>query len=413
MPALNVNRIRRDFPILSRQVNGRPLIYLDSAATSQKPLAMIRRICEIYERDYARVEQGHTLSREATKAFEGTRAKVAELINAAEPREIVFTRGATEALNLMAMAFTHGVLEKGDEILVTELEHHSNIVPWLLACRQTGATLKAAPILPSGDLDLERLEPMLTDRVRLLAVSHVSNVTGGVMPVKRITSMAHARGIEVMVDGAQAVPHLPVDVREIGCEYYAGSGHKMGGPSSVGFLYGRADRLEALPLADGGSTMAEKVTFDEVRPKPIPHKYEAGEPAFGEVEAWGPAIDYWAGIGLDRIAEYERELSDEAAVRIAAIEGIRMVGDPADRISIVSFAVDGVPAEEVAQALDREGIAVRAGNLEAQPLLAALGVEEAMRASFMFYNTREEVDVLVEVLAKIASGAAAAAGHSR
>jgi cysteine desulfurase/selenocysteine lyase len=227
MEQLDIERIRQDFPVLARRVNGRPLVYLDNAATSQKPTAMIRRLSDLYEHEYARVEEGHALSREATKAFEGTRAKVAELINAAEPREIVFTRGATEAINLIAFAYAH-ILRSGDEVLVTEMEHHSNIVPWLLACERTGAKVRAAPILPSGDLDLRAFERMLTDKVRMAAVSQVSNVTGGVQPVQRITELAHARGIHVLIDGAQAVPHIPVDVREIGCDYYAGSGHKMG-----------------------------------------------------------------------------------------------------------------------------------------------------------------------------------------
>jgi cysteine desulfurase/selenocysteine lyase len=359
----------------------------------------------VYSREHARVEEEHTLSREATRAFERTRAKVAELINAAEPREIVFGRGATEAINVLALAYGRGGLGEGDEVLVTEADHHSNIVPWLLACRQVRATLRAAPVLPSGDLDLARLEAMLTGRVRLLAVTHVSNATGGEMPVQRIAELARARGVPVLVDGAQAVPHLPVDVREIGCDYYVGSAHKMGGPSSVGFLYGRAERLQSLPPGEGGANMAESVSFGEVRPKDLPQKFEAGEPAFGEVEAWGAAIDYWRNIGLDDIADYEAELTREAAERIASLEGIRVLGDPARRIAIVSFVVERMPPAKVAQALDEEGIAVRSGSLEAAPLLQALGVKEAVRASFMFYNTREEVDALVAALARITSGA--------
>lgn len=407
MKQFDIARIRADFPILARRMHGRPLVYLDSAATSQKPRAMLERITEVYGRSYARAEEGHTLSREATRAFEGTRAKVAALINAAEPREIVFARGATEAINMLALSYAHGVLGEGDEVLVTEAEHHSNIVPWLFACRQVGAKLRAVPVQRTGELDLPRLDAMMTERVRLLAVTHVSNVTGGVMPVEGIAELARARDIPFLVDGAQAVPHLPVDVRQIGCDYYVGSGHKMGGPSSIGFLYGRAERLEALPPGEGGANMAEQVSFSEVQPKGLPHRHEAGEPAFGEVEAWGPAIDYWRELGLDRIAAYEAELTDEAAVRIAALDGIRVLGEPAERLSIVSFVVDGMPADKVAQALDEEGIAVRSGTLEAQPLLSALGTDEAVRASFMFYNTHHEVDALVLALAKIASGAAA------
>jgi cysteine desulfurase/selenocysteine lyase len=405
---LNVAAIRAEFPILARTVRGRPLVYLDNAATSQKPRAMIDRIDQIYRHEYARVEEGHTLSSEATKAFEGTRAKVAELLNAAEPREIIFCRGATEALNLVCRMVQHQGLAPGDEILITEMEHHSNIGPWLMACDETGAMLKVVPITPSGDLDLGRLEAMLNERTKILAVSHVSNVTGAINPVKRITAMAHAKGIKVLVDGAQAVPHFPVDVRDIGCEFCAATGHKMGGPSSVGFLYGRADVMEKMPLADSGSTMSEDMTFEKITPKPIPHKYEAGEPPFSEVEAWGPALDYWRKIGLGRIEAYERELTEYARSLLQSIPGVRVLGDPADRISVLSFVVEGKDPSDVEKALDRDGIAVRAGNLEAAPLLRALGVEKAVRASFMFYNTKEEAETLARSLGRILHGPASA-----
>ncbi|MFL6213336.1 MAG: aminotransferase class V-fold PLP-dependent enzyme [Blastocatellia bacterium] len=402
MEQFDVARIREDFPILKREVNGKPLVYLDNAATSQKPRAMIERMSELYSREYARVEEGHTLSREATKVFEGTRAKVAKLINAAEPREIIFCRGATEALNLVARSFEQDSLQEGDEVLVTEAEHHSNIVPWLLACRMVGARLRAAPITPNGDLDLPAFERMLNDKVRVVGVTQMSNVTGAIWPVKLITAMAHARGIPVLVDGAQAVPHMPVDVREIGCDFYAGSGHKMGGPSSVGFLYGRAEMLERMPASDGGSTMAESVSFDEIIPKPIPHKYEAGEPAFGEVEAWGAALDYWNEIGLERIAAYEEALTAYAAGLLSDIKNVRVLGSPAERLSIISFVIDGKSPKDVEKALDAEGIAVRAGKLAAQPLLKAMGTDEAVRASFMFYNTQAEADALASALETIA-----------
>ena len=261
-----------------------------------------------------------------------------------------------------------------------------------------------APLTPSSDLDLERLEEMLTDRVKILAVTHVSNVTGGINPVKRITAMAHARGIPVLVDGAQAAPHFPVDVRDIGCEFYAGSGHKMGGPSSVGFLYGRADVMEAMPIADAGSTMSDDMTFEKITPAPLPHKYEAGEPPFSEVEAWGAALDFWRGIGLDKIETYERELTEYARGRLEAIPGLRVLGNPADRISVLSFVAEGHDAKDIEQALDEDGIAVRAGNLASAPLLRALGVEKAVRASFMFYNTHEEADALAISLTRILHG---------
>jgi cysteine desulfurase/selenocysteine lyase len=299
--------------------------------------------------------------------------------------------------------YTHGLLEPGDEILLTEAEHHSNIGPWLIAAEQTGAKVRAAPVLPNGDLDLDALDSMLTARTRLLSVTHVSNATGGINPVKRITRMAHAKGITVMVDGAQAVPHMPVDVRDIGCEFYSGSGHKLGGPSSVGFLYGRADVMEKMPLADAGSTMSEHMTFEKIEAKPIPHKYEAGEPAFGEVEAWSLAIDYWRAIGLDRIAAYEKKLTEYARDLLGRIPRVKLLGDPAERISIVSFTIDGMKPGDIEKALDQEGIAVRAGNLEAEPLLKKLGTDEAVRASFMFYNHEGEIERFAAVLRAIAA----------
>ncbi len=401
MTSIDVERIRQDFPVLRREVNGKPLVYLDNAASSQKPQSMIDRIGRIYSQEYAHPEEGHALSREATKTFEGTRQRVAKLINAACAEEVIFCRGATEALNLVARAVEMDGLSEGDEILLTEIEHHSNIIPWILAARESGARVRAVPIDRRGDVDVDRLQQMLNDRVKVVGVSHVSNVTGGVQPVKLITEMAHARGIRVLVDGAQAVPHIPVDVREIGCDFYAGSGHKMGGPSSVGFLWGKLDQLERMPVGNGGSLMAESVSFDDFTPKPPPHKYEAGEPAFSEVSSWDPAIEYWQEIGLDAIAAYERDLTVYAGRLLSEIPGVRVLGDPADRISILSFVVEGHQPSDLEKALDDEGIAVRAGTLAAQPLLRALGVEEAVRASFVFYNTREEADFLASCLERI------------
>jgi cysteine desulfurase/selenocysteine lyase len=403
METIDVVSVRRDFPVLQRSINGRPLIYLDSAATSQKPREMIDRISEVYSREYAKVEEGHTLSKEATRQFEHAREKLASLLNAAEPREILFYRGATEALNHVAHGFAREWLHAGDEVLITAAEHHSNLIPWLLACRKTGAVLRAAPLHESADLDLDAFERMLNDRVKLVAVTHASNVTGALFPVKRVTELAHARGIPVLVDGAQAMPHVPVDVRDIDCELYTGSGHKMGGPSSVGCLYGKASFLERLPVGDGGANMAQRASLEDFTTKPLPNRHEAGEPAFAEVAAWGASLDYWSRLGLDRIAAYERELTAYAAERIARIDGVRLLGHPAERISIVSFVVDGVQAKEVEQALDREGIAVRAGTLDAVPMLESLGVSEAVRASFVFFNTREEADALAEALTRIAA----------
>jgi cysteine desulfurase / selenocysteine lyase len=399
----DVARIRADFPVLNRRINRRPLVYLDSAATSQKPAVMIRRINEIYSRDYAKVEEAHFLSRQATKAFEETRGKIAKLINAAEAREIVFTRGATEAINLVYLMLVQSDFAKGDEILVTQAEHQSNLIPWMLACRAKGAKLKVAPVTLEGEIDLEAFGRMLSPRVKLAAFTHVSNVTGGIMPVKRLTEMAQAKGAMVLVDGAQALPHIPVDVRDIGCEFYVGSGHKMGGPSSVGFLYGRADVLESMPAADGGSTMAESVTESDFTTRPIPHKYEAGEPAFGEVEAWSPALDYWMKLGLERIAEYEKVLTNYAASLLSEISGVTVLGRPKERISVVSFVVDGIDSKGIETALDAKGVAVRSGTLSADLMVKALGATTAVRASFMFYNTRREAEFLAKSIAQISS----------
>jgi cysteine desulfurase/selenocysteine lyase len=292
-------------------------------------------------------------------------------------------------------------LKRGDEIVVTEAEHFSNIIPWLLACQDTGATLRAAPVTESAELDMDQFREMLTDRVKVVAATHVSNVTGTIYPVHDITCLAHERDIPVVIDGAQAVPHLPVDVRALGCDFYVGSGHKMGGPSSVGFLYGRSRQLKELPEVEGGSTMAKSADFRHFEPKPIPHKFEAGEPAFGEVIPWGAAIKYWTEIGIERIEAYERKLTEYAIQCISDIKGVRVLGDSTDRVSVVSFVVTGKKANDVGKALDADGIAVRSGILEAAPLLKKFGVDEAVRASFMFYNTREEADALAASLARI------------
>jgi cysteine desulfurase/selenocysteine lyase len=404
MQQLDPDVIRKDFPVLNRMVHGKPLIYLDNAASSQKPQVMIDRMVQVYGQEYARPEEGHALSDEATTLFEGVREQAATLLNAAESREIIFCRGATEGINLIARSLEQsGDLNSGDEIIVSEAEHHSNIVPWLLSCQQSGATLRAVPLLPSPEYDMDRYQQMLTNRVKMVAVTHVSNVTGTVYPVKEITRLAHERGIPVLVDGAQAVPHIPVDVRAIDCEFYVGSGHKMGGPSSVGFLYGRADALEQMPIADGGSLMAESVDFQRIVPMPIPHKFEAGEPAFGEVIPWGAAIDYWTALGMETIESYEKGLTEYARQQISAIDRVRVLGDSAERVSVLSFVIDGKEPSEVATALDADGIAVRAGKLAAEPMLKSLGVEQAVRASFMFYNTRDEADALATSLARIAA----------
>ena len=338
------------------------------------------------------------LSREATEAFEGVRKQVASLINAHSPQEIIFRRGATEALNLVSRIIQHSGLREGDEILLTQAEHHSNIVPWLRVAKETGACIRVAPLSETGNIDLEQYAAALSDRTRIVGITYVSNVTGAIFPVKEMARLAKEKGIPVLVDGAQATPHMPVDVQEIGCDYYAGSGHKMGGPSSVGFVYGTAERLERAPAADGGSTMAQSVSFEGFTPKPPPHKFEAGEPAFGEVAAWGAAIGYWTSLGLRRIEAYEKDLTSYVVERLQTIEGVRLLGQPKDRIAVISFVVEGQDPKETEKLLDERGIAVRAGKLAAEPLLRFFGVEKAVRASLMFYNTREEIDRLAQAL---------------
>jgi cysteine desulfurase / selenocysteine lyase len=404
--SIDVESIRQDFPVLKRHVHGKPLIYFDSAATSQKPKVMIERMTELYSNQYARVEEGHFLSREATKYYEDTRKHLASFINSALPQEVIFCRGATEALNILARSFANELLQEGDEILLTEAEHHSNIIPWILACKTSGAVIKVVPMNENGDIDLEQFESMITPQTVVASLVHMSNVTGIVYPVKQMTEIAHANGVTVIIDGAQAVPHIPVDVRDIDCDYYAGSGHKMGGPSSVGFLYGKADQLDSLPVSEGGSTMAKEASFDDFETKPIPLKFEAGEPAFGEVIPFGPAVDYWQKIGIDQIAAYEKQLTTYAREGLSKIPGVRILGNSAHATAIISFVVDKLKASDVEQALDREGIAVRSGNLASCPQLKAFNTNEAVRASFMFYNTFEEVDTFVNAMKLIASSAA-------
>jgi cysteine desulfurase / selenocysteine lyase len=398
---LDPRRIRRQFPILEREVHGKPLVYLDSASTSQKPREVIERLQRLYAEEYGHPEDtGHALSKGTKKELQAARARVARLIHAPSANDIVFCRGATEAINILASAFERGVLRRGDEVLLTEMEHHSNIIPWQLACQRVGATVRFVPMLPSGQLDVDRAEALLTERTKLFAFVHVSNVTGIVTPVKRLVELAHARGVPALVDGAQAAPHLPVDVQDLGCDFYIGSGHKLGAPS-VGFLFGRAEWLNALPPAEGGSTMAQDVRFEGVELKPLPQKFEAGEPATADAIGLGAALQVWEELGLASIEAYERALTQRALALLDDVPGVRILGSATDRIAIVSFVVDGVAAQDVAAALDRRGIAVRAGDLTSKPQLRALGVEEAVRASLCFFNTDEEIDALVAAVRRI------------
>jgi cysteine desulfurase / selenocysteine lyase len=405
---LDVGEIRKDFPALRSRVNGKPLIYLDSAGTSQKPRVMIKTLCDVYESRHAKEGELHTLSLAVTQEMEAARDTLARFIHAKEAREIVFLRGATEALNTVARGFANGFLRKGDNVVITAMEHYSNLIPWQMACEQTGAKLQVAPVTPVGELDLERLEKLLSGRTRLVAVAHVANAIGTINPVGQIMRMARERDIPVLVDGAQALPNMPVDVQEIDCDFYTGSGHKIGGPSGSGFLYGKAAWLEQLPATMGGQTMAQTVTLEGWEPRPIPRKFEAGEPEFAESIALGAAARYWLDVGLSDIAAYGAELLQQATEGLRDFPGVRILGTSKMKVPILAFVIEGMDPSLVEESLDQEyGIAVRSGDLSAQPLLTELGVQGAVRASFAFYNTRREVDRFVEAVGCLAERATA------
>ncbi|HJZ74644.1 MAG TPA: cysteine desulfurase [Vicinamibacterales bacterium] len=392
---------RRDFPLLDERFHGKPLVYLDSAATTQKPRAVIGRLSRFYQDENANVQRGvYALSERATDAYESARATVQRFINAALPREIVFVRGTTEAINLVAAAWSAAHLRAGDEIVVSEMEQNSNIVPWQMACEATGAALRVIPIDDRGDLRLDAFELLLTDRTRLVSIAHVSNALGTVNPVREIVQRAHAHGIPVLVDGAQAVAHGCVDVRELGCDFYAFSGHKVFAPTGIGVLYGRAAILDALPPYQAGGGMIRSVTFDRTQYADVPARFEAGTPDIGGAVALGCAIDYLNAIGVDEVASYERDLLDYATAALSEVPGVRIIGAPARRAAILSFVVEGVHAHDVGTVLDREGVAVRAGHHCCQPLMARLGLAATVRASLALYNTRADVDALVAAVVR-------------
>jgi len=401
-PALDVEKIRADFPILSQTAHGKPLVYLDSANTSQKPRAVIEAESRVYREIYSNVHRGvYDLAVKAEKAFEGARHTVQRFINAPESREVIFLRGTTEAINLVAQTFGRQRLAPGDEILISGLEHHSNIVPWQMACEQTGGVLKVAPITDSGEIRLDELERLLSPRTRLVAVGHVSNALGTVNPVRRIVELAHAQGVPVLVDGAQGAPHLPVDVQALGCDFYAFSGHKAFGPSGIGVLWGRASLLESMPPWQGGGDMILSVTFEKTTYNAIPYKFEAGTPNIAGTIALGAALDYLTGIGMERIAAYEHELVAYAHEALATVPGLRFIGTAQEKAGVVSFVLEGVHPHDMGTVLDYEGIAIRTGHHCAQPVMERFGVPATARASLALYNTRAEVDALVQGLHKV------------
>ena len=401
-PGLDLDRIRADFPILHQEVNGKPLVYLDNGATAQKPAAVIDAVADFYRHDYANVHRAiHTLADRATAAYSGARDTVARFIGAAESREVVFLRGATEAINLVAQSFALPRLKAGDEILVTELEHHANIVPWQLVCQRSGAVLKVAPVNEAGEVDMAAFRGLLGPRTRLAAVTHVSNALGTINPVQEMTAAAHEYGIPVLVDGAQAVPHLPVDVQALGCDFYAFSGHKVYGPTGIGALWARAGLLEEMPPYHGGGDMIRRVTFAASTYADIPYKFEAGTPHIAGAIGLAAAMDYLSELGMDRVWRHGADLLDYATRRMAEVPGLTIIGSPARKVALVSFTMDCAHPADIGTLLDQNGIAIRAGHHCAMPLLERFCLSGTARASFGIYNTRAEVDALVDGLWKV------------
>jgi cysteine desulfurase/selenocysteine lyase len=398
----DVERVRRDFPILRQKVRGRPLVYLDSAATAHKPQAVVDAVSRFYLEDNANVHRGvHALSERATAAYETARAKVAGFLGAPDPREVVFVRGTTEALNLVAWTFGRTRVGAGDEVLLTEMEHHSNIVPWQMLCQEKGARLEVAPVDDRGELLLDELERRLGPRTRLLAVTHVSNALGTVNPIRRIVEMAHARGVPVVVDGAQAVPHLPVDVGQLGCDFYAFSGHKLFGPTGIGALWGKAEHLEAMPPWQGGGDMILSVSFERTVFNQIPYKFEAGTPPMAEAVGLGAAVDWLQGQDRAGAAAHERDLLAYGTARLQEIPGLTLVGTAPEKAGVLSFVLDDVHPHDIGTVLDREGVAIRTGHHCAQPVLRRFGLQATARASLALYNTRAEIDALVQGLHRV------------
>ena len=399
---LDVAAVRAEFPVLAGRMGGRPLVYLDSAATSQKPRAVIDRISRFYAAENANVHRGvYRLSADATAAYDEARRRVARFLGAPEADEIVFTRGTTEGINIVAQSWARPLLRPGDEIVLTTLEHHSNIVPWQLVAAQTGARIRVAPVTDAGEVEVDAVAALLTDRTRLVALAHVSNALGTVLPVTRIAALAHAAGALVLVDGAQSAPHLPVDLRTLGCDFFACSGHKMLGPTGIGVLWGRAELLDAMPPWQGGGDMIETVSFDGSTWAPVPAKFEAGTPHIAGAIGLGAAVEYLAAVGLEAIGAHEHALLARATERIGALSGVRIIGTAPDKAAVLSFVMAGVHPHDIGTILDAEGICIRAGQHCAQPLMQRFGVPATARASFALYNTLEDVDALTAGLMRV------------
>lgn len=399
---LDVAKLRQDFPILHQEVHGKPLAYLDNAASSQKPQVVIEAISRFYRSDYANIHRAvHQLSERSTRRYEETRIKVQRFLHAESPREIIFVRGTTEGINLVAQTYGRAHLRAGDEILISALEHHSNIVPWQMLCEEKGAFLRVVPINDAGEIVLEEFERLLSRKTRLVAVSHVSNALGTINPVREIIERAHSQGVPVLIDGAQAAPHMPVDVQKLDCDFYTFSGHKLYGPTGIGVLYGKASLLEEMPPYQGGGDMISSVTFEKTTYNTLPYKFEAGTPHIAGAVGLSAAIDYVSEVGLENIAAYEAELLAYATERLSHIRGLRIIGNAKHKAAVISFVLDGVHPHDVGTVLDREGIAVRTGHHCAQPVMERFGIPATTRASFALYNTREEIDRLVRAIEKV------------
>ena len=398
----DVERVREAFPILAERIYGKPLVYLDSAATSQKPQAVMDAMSRFLSKENANVHRGvHYLSERATDAYEGARAKVQRFLNAKDVSEIVFVRGTTEAINLVAQTYGKTHVGAGDEVLVTAMEHHSNIVPWQMLCEDKGARLRVAPITDSGELIAGELDKLIGPRTKIVAVTHVSNVLGTVNPIRQIIELAHAKGARVVVDGAQAAPHLEVDVQALGCDFYAFSGHKMYGPTGIGVLYGKRDLLEAMPPYQGGGDMILSVSFDKTVYNTPPHKFEAGTPNMAGAVGLGAAIDFLGSLNREALLAHEHDVLEYGIRALSGVPGLRLIGTARGKVSVLSFVLEDVHAHDVATILDREGIAVRAGHHCAQPLMSRLGVPATARASLACTSTRQEIDALVAGLGKV------------
>ena len=397
-----VEKIRQDFPALRGKVHGKPLVYLDNAATSQKPQVVIDTVTRYYLSENSNVHRGvHFLSELATQAYESARTRVRQFLNAAHEREIIFTRGTTESINLVAHSYGRSRIKAGDEIVISAIEHHSNIVPWQMVCEEKGATLRVIPVNDAGELLLEEYERLLCDRTKLVSVAYVSNALGTINPVRQIIALAHRRGIPVLLDGAQAAPHLAVDVQDLECDFYAFSGHKLFGPTGIGILYGKAELLEAMPPYQGGGDMISVVTFEKTLYNSLPYKFEAGTPHIAGAIGLAAGIDYVQRIGLNRIAAYETDLLAYGTELLSAIPGLRIIGTAKEKAGVLSFVLDGIHAHDVGTILDHEGIAIRAGHHCAMPAMKRFGVPATARASLAFYNTREELDALAKGLHKV------------